>query len=370
MKILAVEEHLLNPLGGGELSFRTLLTELSRNHVVCAVGKRVSDPFQANFPVLGFSVFEIPRTHMLNKYLVFRQVERQVAKYIERISPDILITQQDFAAPSVKVACRAGIPSIVFMRNYEHFCLCSDPARECSRHCSACYGYGKYNPYRYCVDAVFAYEKHWLAQASLLVSNSTYMKHIVEDWLGIDSAVVYPFIRTLPIMPHKPEYITFINPKKHKGVEIVLRLAELLPDRAFMVVGHAPDSRELRVLPNITCVPWVDEISGIYSRTRILLVPSRWPEPFGRVCAEAAQFGIPCIASRAGGIPEAVGDGGILINARDDPDDWLRAIETLDSEAVYQELSRNARHHAENFTLGRIIESFQSQVRERLGIQL
>lgn len=370
MKILAVEEQLLNPRGGGELSFLTLLTVLSRSHDVFAIGKRVSHPVHTIFPATGFYILEIPRTHMLNKYLVFKQVERQVAEYIERISPDILITQQDYAAPSVKMASRAGIPTIVFMRNYEHFCLCNNPAQDCSRHCSACYGYGNLNPYRYYVDTVFAYEKYWLAQASLLVSNSFFMKEVVKDWLGIDSAVVYPFIRTMPIISRKPEYITLINPKKHKGIDIVLRLAELLPDRAFVVVGHAPDSQELRAFPNITCFPWVDDISTIYSRTRILLVPSRWPEPFGRVSVEAAQFGIPCIASRVGGIPEALGDCGILVDNWDDPDEWLRAIQTLDSDTIYKELSRNARLHAENFTLGRIMESFRLQVRERLGIKL
>jgi glycosyltransferase involved in cell wall biosynthesis len=54
--------------------------------------------------------------------------------------------------------------------------------------------------------------------------------------------------------------------------------------------------------------------------TRILLVPSVFDEPFGRVAAEAMINGIPPIVSNRGGLPETVGMGGIVLNLPD----WLR----------------------------------------------
>jgi glycosyltransferase involved in cell wall biosynthesis len=38
----------------------------------------------------------------------------------------------------------------------------------------------------------------------------------------------------------------------------------------------------------------------------IVVVPSIWPEPFGRVALEANCLGVPVVASRIGGLPEIV----------------------------------------------------------------
>lgn len=371
MKILAVEENLLYPLGGGEISFQTLLERLSEKHNVFAFGKRVQVPVNATrYSLSGFPVFEMPQTHFLNKYLVFKQVEHQVTKHIRSISPDLVLAQQDYAAPTLKAAYEAGVPSIGFIRNYEHFCLCNDPERQCNRHCSACYGYSFYNPYRYCVDAVFEYERKWLKKASLLVANSNFMRRVIKDWIGVDSSVVYPFVRKIQATRIDPEFIAFINPQKHKGIEIVLEIADLLPERKFLIVGYASESKDLTMPKNILQIPWVKDMSGIYSMTRVLLVPSLWREPIGRVCIEAASLGIPVIASRIGGIPEGVGKGGILIDDIKNPGEWVKAIKSLDSKDVYLDLSHNACLHAELFSLDSIVQTFKKHVRERLGLQL
>ncbi len=45
----------------------------------------------------------------------------------------------------------------------------------------------------------------------------------------------------------------------------------------------------------------------------IIIIPSLWEEPFGLVAAEAMSNGISIIASKVGGIPEIIGENGILI---------------------------------------------------------
>ena len=46
----------------------------------------------------------------------------------------------------------------------------------------------------------------------------------------------------------------------------------------------------------------------------IIIIPSLWQEPFGLVAAEAMSFGVAIIASKSGGIPEIIGNNGILID--------------------------------------------------------
>jgi len=60
-----------------------------------------------------------------------------------------------------------------------------------------------------------------------------------------------------------------------------------------------------------------DDIDTTYAETAILLVPSLWEEPFGRVIVEAMSFGIPVIANDVGGIKEAMNGGGFLIDVNE-----------------------------------------------------
>ena len=59
----------------------------------------------------------------------------------------------------------------------------------------------------------------------------------------------------------------------------------------------------------------------------IIVIPSRWEEPFGLVTAEAMSNGIAIIASKVGGIPEIVKKNGIL-------------IEFINKSKLYDELER------------------------------
>lgn len=43
-----------------------------------------------------------------------------------------------------------------------------------------------------------------------------------------------------------------------------------------------------------------------YNHADVMVVPSIWDEPFGRVVIEAAQYGLPTIGSNRGGIPEII----------------------------------------------------------------
>jgi glycosyltransferase involved in cell wall biosynthesis len=60
--------------------------------------------------------------------------------------------------------------------------------------------------------------------------------------------------------------------------------------------------------------------------SRIVLVPSQWPEPFGRIAVEALANRVPVLASRAGGLGEIVGDGSMGIDDFASIDAWEDAL--------------------------------------------
>ncbi len=69
------------------------------------------------------------------------------------------------------------------------------------------------------------------------------------------------------------------------------------------------------------------ELPAILNRMDVLLIPSRWHETFSIVTREALLAGLPVIASRMGGIPDAIEDGvnGVLLPP-DDMEAWLAAM--------------------------------------------
>ncbi len=71
--------------------------------------------------------------------------------------------------------------------------------------------------------------------------------------------------------------------------------------------------------PRIRYCGYVEQVEDVYRTSDIVVVPSRWEEPFGLISIEAAAAGLPVVATRTGGLPEVVVDGvtGALVDAGD-----------------------------------------------------
>lgn len=50
----------------------------------------------------------------------------------------------------------------------------------------------------------------------------------------------------------------------------------------------------------------IEELEEIYKKSDIIIVPSLWDEPFGRVVIEGAKYGLAVLGSNNGGIPEII----------------------------------------------------------------
>ena len=89
------------------------------------------------------------------------------------------------------------------------------------------------------------------------------------------------------------------------------------------------------------------ELPALLRTADVFVVPSRWPEPSPLTVGEALATGLPVIASRIGGIPEAVGDAGILVPP-DDPAALAGALRGLiDDRARRAAMGLAARARAE-----------------------
>ena len=157
-----------------------------------------------------------------------------------------------------------------------------------------------------------------------------------------------------------------------KGLPIFIQVARQMPDTRFFVAGkvgrHA--RTKLKGLENVECMGWVKDMRVAYARSRVLIGPSIWPEPFGRIFIEAAANGIPSVASKRGGIPEAVGKGGILIDDIFDVNPWIKALRQLEDPDTYTAYANNARNHARDVSATESLLQFIQTVRKVIGIDL
>ena len=174
---------------------------------------------------------------------------------------------------------------------------------------------------------------------------------------GLDALILPPLIRREHYATQGAgRMVTFINPVAVKGVDLALEIAALCPEIPFCFVRGWPLGlkelanlkRSIRRLGNVTLHDRTSDMQPVYRQTRILLVPSQWEdETWGRVVTEAQFSGIPAVASKRGGLPEAVGPGGIMLGHDEPAAVWAAAVRELWSDdQLYGDLSRKALDYA------------------------
>jgi glycosyltransferase involved in cell wall biosynthesis len=136
--------------------------------------------------------------------------------------------------------------------------------------------------------------------------------------------------------------ITLINMNENKGARVFWKLAEQLPDLLFLAVkgGYYKQIIPEEVPQNVAVMEHTPDITTVYRRTRILLMPSAY-ESWGRVAIEAAASGIPTIATPTPGLRESLGNSGIFV-ARDNLKGWVSAIRALQDDAEYSQRAERA----------------------------
>lgn len=314
--------------GGVESSTHDLATELRRRGDEVAVLARIGPgdwlgfknrvrrklPFGARFPVdrrMGYPAFRGWKP------------ERGAPEVLRRFDPTVVVVQGTRPVPLTRTFLELDMPTVLYLRDVEFDRLggeVPDDAR------------------------------------LLVLANSGFTAERAARDLGVTAQVVPPLVRPEAYRTERGgEKVLYVNPHPWKGVDIAFALAERRPDIPFLFVESwklRSDFREECVeraarLPNVEWSARVEDMRHLYAQARLVLVPSRWQEAWGRMASEAQVSGIPVLASIRGGLPEAVGPGGILVDPDGPPEAWVEALERVwDDRATYERLSRAALEHA------------------------
>jgi glycosyltransferase involved in cell wall biosynthesis len=242
---------------------------------------------------------------------------------VSRLAPDVAVVQCHKSVPLGKALEAAGVPLVVYLRNVEFHELAGDPSE---------------------------------LKGARFIANSEFTAHAYQARFGIRSTVVPPTIDPAKYRTKTSrQYVTFINPYAEKGFEKAAEIARRCPEIPFLFVESWKLDGEHRVevertlsrLGNVVFEGRTDDMKTVYGRTRILLAPSKWEEAWGRVASEAHCSGIPVIGSRRGGLPEAIGEGGIVLDYDAPIEEWVSELRRLwRDESHYDRLSVTALRYA------------------------
>ena len=153
-----------------------------------------------------------------------------------------------------------------------------------------------------------------LRNADGIVGVSETVARYARVWAGLDAihlpiSLLEPGVTFPELGNFDSEFVTIANPCGVKGLPIFVALAASMPTVAFAAVptwgASDEDMATLRSHPNIHILSPVDDIDDLLRRTRVMLVPSIWAEARSRMVLESMARGVPVMASKIGGLPEA-----------------------------------------------------------------
>lgn len=319
-------------VGGAERSIDTIYTSIHGNEFeihICALdvsgtskSNVLLEPklsvFRTPFKFIPHPITENFRITKLSK-MIFHLSNLSlglhwptVLKQIRTFKPDVIVTHNltGWGYSPWIFGNIFKIPIVHDNRDYYLACIkttrWSESAGQCAKTCISC------QPRK--IATKFFWQKGTQISNSIFVDK--YVRNLFARNKYTQYEIIYPPVELTKITEneHEPIYdIGFLGRiEKSKGVvELLASISGEGLSIAIAGEGSLKDSLEKRY-PDAHFLGQIS-VNDFFNKIRVLVVPSLWAEPFGRVVLEAVNFGIPVVASENGGMLENKFRPGALI---------------------------------------------------------
>ena len=219
--------------------------------------------------------------------------------------------------------------------------------------------------------------RRWDARSALdadrYIANSTATRDAIRSAYGVDAEIVFP---PTTLGPGDEEPVPGLDAGfalcvarllPYKNVDLVISAIKKLPGTQLVVVGEGPYRRKLEELANGDQVRLLGRVSDaalrwLYANCALLVAASH--EDYGLSPLEAAAFGRPTVALRAGGYLDTIRDGisGLFF---DSPEPDMLSTAVAHAQRFPWDL-KEIKAHAETFSPHNFRSRIQGVVNEEL----
>ena len=183
--------------------------------------------------------------------------------------------------------------------------------------------------------------------------------------------------KIVPNIARGPDLIFVGRLVSDKGADILIRALGILKHRHLIpnltIIGQGPEQANLVALVHELGLEQavtfagekVDaELAKLMNQHAIIVIPSRWPEPFGVVALEGIACGCVAVGSADGGLPEAIGNCGMTFRNGDHPALADQLQELLTNASLREKFLAPAPAHLEQFRAHTVAQRYLALLRD------
>ena len=216
------------------------------------------------------------------------------------------------------------------------------------------------------------------------ITNVAISKAVADGINGHSFVIGNPYddatFRLIPNVARDKNVVFIGRLVSDKGADLLLQALKLLQNDGvtldLTIVGGGPEEEKLRKLTTDLAldrqVTFAGQKSGaalaeLLNRHRILVVPSRWAEPFGIVALEGIACGCVVVGSEDGGLKEAIGRCGVTFengNVRALAEQLKRLLNEPETQA---NLHQHAAEHLAKFQSDTVAAAYLRLIRKMVA---
>src|SRR5947208_1102021 len=216
------------------------------------------------------------------------------------------------------------------------------------------------------------------------VTNVAISKAVADSISGHSFVIGNPYdervFRLIPSVTRDRDFVFVGRLVSDKGADLLLHAFKLLQNDNLLpnltIIGTGPEEQNLRRLATELAldrqVTFAGQRSGaalakILNRHRVLVVPSRWAEPFGIVALEGIACGCVVVGSEKGGLKEAIGQCGLTFENENVPALAEQLKRLLSDLNLQTSLRQHAAEHLAKFQADAVASAYLRLMRKMLA---